>query len=124
MGKKLNPEYRERMAERRTLARCPFCGKRNRYGAHAACERDARQVQFAADKGLPLIDAADLERLRFLRLKGEWHSWHMDEKLQALGLVVIEENGNSMFSSKWAKLSDLGRQYLQVVAKYNLPQAD
>ena len=43
MGRKLNPEYREKMAERRQLPVCEHCGRRNKRGNHAACERLAAQ---------------------------------------------------------------------------------
>lgn len=36
MGRKLNPEYRERMRERRNLPVC-YCGKRTKQGTHKVC---------------------------------------------------------------------------------------
>lgn len=118
MGRKLNPEYREAMAERRTLPFCQVCRKRSRYGTHDKCRQDQFVMDQAAHEGITL-NRSEVRFLRsLLREVGPLHSqrW-VDDGLMKQGLIQVERReGTYVKEYHVIVLSEKGRSFATMKA--------
>lgn len=81
MGRKLNPEYRERMRERRKLPTC-HCGKRTKQGTHKKC---GQWVSVAENTSYGELVA-------------------MRAPLWLLSMKLMEESPNLDYEKRWDKI--------------------
>lgn len=105
MGKKLNLEYRERMAHRRTFSICPWCDRRAQFG-HAKCDEDMTIASMLEKQGFPQLSQHDLKWLRDIKNEKTYYQGWMQDTTKPLIEVHREHE-----SFSWCELSKRGREY-------------